>query len=82
MIRKDFLAKICNIAKGTRSPNKVIEAMKHIIKSTYSILHSLYCIDLLKKLDMENIGTESIERQCRKLCNEKSSNRKLVKNEK
>ena len=79
MIRKDFLAKICNIAKGTGSPNKVIEAMKHIIKSTYSILHSLYCIDLLKKLDMENIGTESIERQCRKLCNEKSSNRKLVK---
>ena len=78
MIRKDFLANIQNIANDTRSPNKVFIAMKRITKSTYRILHSQYSIGLLKKLEMKNIGTEPIERQCRKLCPRRSANRTLV----
>ena len=72
------MAEISDISNGTRNPNTLLNAMKHIMKTTYQILHSLYAIDLLKSLVSRGIGTESVEKQCRKLPGEQSLAKTLV----
>ena len=68
MIGKVFLAEIHNIAKNTRSAETVRTAMKHIMKVTNSMTHSIYVVDLLKTLKKKRIGTNAIENLLAKLC--------------
>ena len=68
MIGKVFLAIMKEISKNTRSPNKVIDAMKHIMEGTNNMTHSLYVVDLLNTLKRKRIGTNSIEQLTKKLC--------------
>ena len=77
MIGKVFLADIHNIAKNTRNVTTVTSAMKHIMKATNNMAHSLYVIDLLKTLKQKRIGTNAIEHQIGKLCG-KGSGREII----